>query len=387
MDNFMFENKTAIYFGKGQLDKLSGVLSNYGKRVLLVYGGGSIKKNGLYDKVVRQLTDFEVYELAGVNPNPRLESVKEGVNLCRTHNIEVILAVGGGSCIDCSKAISGAVNYDGDPWDIVMDASKIKEVLPIVDILSISATGSEMNGTGVITNWETNEKRGFGNALLYPKASFLDPENTFSVPKHQSAAGVADIMSHTFEQYFNPTQGAFLPREFAHSILKTCIKYGPVVLKDPTNYEARANIMWAATLALNGLLACGIGKSWSCHPIEHALSAYFDVTHGTGLAIITPKWMKYILDDSTVDCFAQYGIGVFNIDASKDRYEIAKEAIEKTEKFLFETLEIPSTLHEIGIDSKYDEMAQEAVDSKGGVIKGFKPLIKEDILKIFEMCK
>lgn len=387
MDNFVFHNPTSIYFGKGQIKVLDSVLAKYGKKVLLVYGGGSIKKYGLYDKVMDQLKDFEVYELSGVNPNPRIESVREGVKICRDKEIDVLLAVGGGSCIDCSKAISAAVHYEKDPWDIVMDATKIKEVLPIVDILTIAATGSEMNGTAVITNFATNEKRGFGSDKLYPKASILDPENTFTLPAHQSAAGVADIMSHTFEQYFNVTQGAYLPRELAHGILKTCILYGPIVLKEPENYEARANIMWAATLALNGLLACGIGKSWSCHPMEHALSAYFDVTHGTGLAVITPKWMRYILDDTTVDCFAQYGVGVWGIDATLDAYTIAKEAIAKTETFLFEAMQIPSTLHEIGIDGKFEAMAQEAVDSKGGAIKGFKTLLKEDVVKIFEMCK
>lgn len=387
MNNFTFANPVAIHFGKGQIEKLSGILKEYGNKVLLVYGGGSIKKNGLYDAVMKELEGFEVTELSGVNPNPRIESVREGVKLCREHNIDVILAVGGGSTIDCSKAIAGATFYDGDAWDIVKNASLITKALPIVDVLTIAATGSEMNNSGVITNFETNEKLGFGNALLYPKASILDPEYTYSVPKHQTAAGVADIMSHTFEQYFNATEGGFFPRELCHSVLKTCIKYGPIAYADPTNYEARANLMWAATIGLNGLIGCGIGKSWSCHPMEHALSAYFDVTHGTGLAVLTPSWMRYILNEETVVRFVDYGVGVWGIDPNKDKFEIAKEAIDKTADFLFNTMEIPSTLHEIGITSKFDEMAQEAVDSKGGKIKGYKPLEKEDVLNIFELCK
>lgn len=387
MNNFTFANPVAIHFGKGQIEKLSGILKEYGNKVLLVYGGGSIKKNGLYDAVMKELEGFEVTELSGVNPNPRIESVREGVKLCREHNIDVILAVGGGSTIDCSKAIAGATFYDGDAWDIVKNASLITKALPIVDVLTIAATGSEMNSSGVITNFETNEKLGFGNALLYPKASILDPEYTYSVPKHQTAAGVADIMSHTFEQYFNATEGGFFPRELCHSVLKTCIKYGPIAYNDPTNYEARANLMWAATIGLNGLIGCGIGKSWSCHPMEHALSAYFDVTHGTGLAVLTPSWMRYILNEETVVRFVDYGVGVWGIDPNKDKFEIAKEAIDKTADFFFNTMEIPSTLHEIGITSKFDEMAQEAVDSKGGKIKGYKPLEKEDVLNIFELCK
>lgn len=387
MNNFTFANPVAIHFGKGQIEKLSDILKEYGNKVLLVYGGGSIKKNGLYDAVMKELEGFEVTELSGVNPNPRIESVREGVKLCREHNIDVILAVGGGSTIDCSKAIAGATFYDGDAWNIVKNASLITKALPIVDVLTIAATGSEMNSTGVITNFETNEKLGFGNALLYPKASILDPEYTYSVPKHQTAAGVADIMSHTFEQYFNATEGGFFPRELCHSVLKTCIKYGPIAYNDPTNYEARANLMWAATIGLNGLIGCGIGKSWSCHPMEHALSAYFDVTHGTGLAVLTPSWMRYILNEETVVRFVDYGVGVWGIDPNKDKFEIAKEAIDKTADFLFNTMEIPCTLHEIGITSKFDEMAQEAVDSKGGKIKGYKPLEKEDVLNIFELCK
>ena len=387
MNNFTFHNPVSIYFGKGQIENLSTILKTYGNKVLLVYGGGSIKKNGVYDAVCAQLKDFEVTELSGVNPNPRIESVREGVKLCRENNIEVILAVGGGSSIDCSKAIAGATFYDGDAWDIVKDAKKITKALPIVDVLTIAATGSEMNNSGVITNFETNEKLGFANALLFPKASILDPEYTYSVPKHQTAAGVADIMSHTFEQYFNATEGGFFPRELCHSVLKTCVKYGPVAYQDPTNYEARANLMWAATIALNSLVGSGIGKSWSCHPMEHALSAYFDVTHGTGLAILTPSWMKYILNEDTVQRFVEYGVAVWGIDENKDKFEIAKEAIDKTADFFFHVLEIPSTLKEVGVTSKFDEMAQEAVDSKGGRINGFKRLEKEDVLNIFDMCK
>ena len=386
MNNFSFCNPVAIHFGQGQIEKLSAILKEYGNNVLLVYGGGSIKKNGLYDAVMAQLEGFNVTELSGVNPNPRIESVREGVKLCRENNIEVILAVGGGSTIDCSKAIAGATFYDGDAWDVIKKGSLITKALPIVDVLTIAATGSEMNNSGVITNFETNEKLGFGNGLLYPKASILDPTWTFSVPKVQTAAGIADIMSHTFEQYFTAVEGYF-PRELGNAVLKTCIKYGPIAYNEPENYEARANIMWAATIGLNGLIGCGIGKSWSCHPMERALSAYFDVTHGTGLAVLTPSWMRYILSEDTVMRFVDYGVGVWGIDPNKDKFEIANEAIEKTADFLFNTMEIPSTLEAIGITSKFDEMAQEAVDSKGGKINGFKPLLKEDVLNIFDMCK
>lgn len=388
MNNFILNIPTKVYFGAKQMEELHHMISDYGKKVLLVYGGGSIKRNGIYDTVMEQLKDCEVYELANVDPNPRVESVRAGVNLCKQHQIDVILAVGGGSCIDCSKAISASAYSELDAWEIVLDASKAEKTIPIITILTISATGSEMNCTGVISNLEQNLKLGFSNPKLYPKISILDPCNTFSVPAIQTAAGTADILSHLFEIYFNKTEGAYVQEQLAHSFMKTCFKYGPIALKEPDNYEARANLMWASSLSLNGLVASGFGKSWSCHPMEHVLSAYYDITHGVGLAILTPSWMRYILDESTVTRFKLYGIEVWGIDASLDDFEIANKAIDATEKFFTKDMKLPATLHEVGIDeSKFEEMAQSAVDSKGGKIDGFKCLMKEDVVNIYNMCK
>ncbi len=387
MNQFNFHIPTQIKFGEGAMDHIPSLLSVYGKNVLLVYGGGSIKKNGIYDEVIDLLSSFHVVELGGVNPNPRIESVREGAKLCREHNIDVILSVGGGSCIDCSKAISAAAYYEGDAWDLVLDATKITKALPIVTVLTLSATGSEMNNSGVITNFATNEKLGFGNPLLYPKASILDPCNTFTVPKNQTAAGCADILSHLFEQYFNVTQGAMVQEELAHGLMRTAIHYGPIALQNPNDYEARANLMWAATLSLNGLVGAGFGKSWSCHPMEHVLSAYYDITHGTGLAILTPKWMRYIQDDMTRSRFVLYGTSVWGINPTLPEKDIVEQAIQATEHFLYDELGLPSTLREVGIDDrKLEEMAQAAVDSKGGKIKGFKLLEKEDVYNIYKMC-
>lgn len=386
MNNFVLNIPTKVYFGKEQMNELHSIIAAYGKKVLLVYGGGSIKANGIYDVVIKQLANCEVFELKGVNPNPRIESVREGTRLCKEHTIDVILAVGGGSCIDCSKAIAAATYSERDPWDIILDASVVEKALPIVSVLTLSATGSEMNSSGVISNLEQNLKLGFSNTLLYPKVSILDPTNTYSVPTIQTAAGTADILSHLYEIYFNETQGAFVQEEMAHAYMKTCIKYAPIALKQPDHYEARANLMWAATLSLNGLVASGFGKSWSCHPMEHVLSAYYDITHGVGLAIITPRWMRYILNDKTLSRFVLYGKEVWNVDATLSDMEIAEKGIALTEQFLFETLGLPKTLGEVGIDdSKLEEMAQSAVDSKGGAINGFMRLEKEDVLEIFKM--
>lgn len=239
MQNFNYNIPTKIFFGKGQIEQLGSNLKDISKNVLLVYGGGSIKKNGLYDKVVSQLESagIEWKELSGVEPNPKIESVREGVKICRENGIGAVLAVGGGSTIDCAKIIASGTCYDGDPWEQVVDNSKITKALPVVSVLTLSATGSEMDGFAVISDMEKNEKWGTGNDVTKPVFSILDPEYTYTVSARQTAAGTADIMSHTFENYFNQEKGAYLQARFCEGILKTCIKYAPVAVKTPDNYE------------------------------------------------------------------------------------------------------------------------------------------------------
>lgn len=385
MENFDYSIKTEIYFGKGQISKLGEILLKYGNKVLLVYGGGSIKKIGLYDNIknILKKNNIECVELSGVDPNPRIESVDKGVKLVRENNIDVILPVGGGSTIDCAKAISGASFYEGNPWDIVKDSSKIKKVLPIVTVLTLSATGSEMDPFAVISNMNTNEKLGLGNEMLRPKASILDPEYTYSVPKNQTAAGTADIMSHIFEVYFSRTKDAYLQDKMAEGLLKTCIKYGEIAYNDPDNYEARANLMWASSLAINGILSCGKKDVWTVHPIEHELSAYYDITHGVGLAILTPHWMRYVLNEDTLEKFYEFGVNVWDIDRNLDKKEVAELAIKRTSDY-FKTLGIPQRLRDIGIDdSKFKVMADKAVKC-GGLKNGYFPLNSDDVVKIFE---
>lgn len=384
MNNFRYHAYTDIRFGKGQVECLPELLAPHGKNVLMVYGGGSIRKNGLYDKVKDLLTDFNVFELGGVEPNPKITSVREGVAICKKEKVDVVLAVGGGSTIDASKMIAGGVYYDGDPWDLVVDSSKIGKVLPIVTILTLAATGSEMNKNAVISNMETNEKLGTSSHYFKPQASICDPEYLYSLPASQTAAGTADIMSHIFEQYFQKDTGAFISDRFAESLLKACIKYCPIALKEPDNYEARANLMWASTQALNSLISSGKGGAWTCHPIEHELSAYYDITHGVGLAIVTPRWMRYILNDATVDKFCEYGRNVWNI-TEEDVYKCANMAIDATEQF-FKDCGIPMTLTEIGIDeSKIDLMAEDTI-KYNAMDKAYVALNKEDIAKILREC-
>lgn len=384
MNNFRFNAYTEMLFGKGEIDKLPEVLQRYGKNVLLAYGGGSIKRNGIYDKVQSLLKDFNIVELGGIEPNPRIETVRRGVALCRENKVDVILAVGGGSTIDCSKVVGAGYYYDGDAWDLVTTPPKIDKVLPIVTVLTIAATGSEMNGNAVISKMDTNEKLGTGSSKMIPQASVLDPEYLYTLPAIQTAAGCADIMSHVIEQYFSKTKDAFVQDKFSEGLLQTCIKYCPIALKDPKNYEARANIMWASSMALNGL--CGSGKdgAWTCHPIEHELSAFYDITHGVGLAIVTPRWMRYILSDATVDKFVDYAVNVWNLQPSDDKFALANAAIDATEKF-FKDCNIPMTLTELGIDKTNFKKMSEAAVEHGYLKYAYVSLNPDDVYKILEM--
>ena len=383
MLNFDYSITTEIFFGKGKINVLAKNIKKYGSKVLLVYGGGSIKKSGLYDKITEifNKNDIEFCELSGVEPNPRITSVRKGIELCRENKVDIILAVGGGSVIDCAKVIGAGYYYDGDAWDIVLDSRKITNVLPIATILTLAATGSEMDAGAVISNLDTSEKLAAFNPGMAPKFSILDPTNTFSVPKNQTAAGTADIMSHIFEVYFSNTNEAYMQNRMAEALLKTCINYGEKAMDEPTNYEARSNLMWTSSLAINGLLSYGKVAEWSVHAMEHELSAFYDITHGVGLAILTPHWMEYALNDNTVDKFVEYGVNVWGLEPSSDRYETAHNAIEKTRKY-FSKLGIPSTLREIGIgEEKLEKMAKQA--TLRGNLGNFKPLTAQDVLNIY----
>jgi butanol dehydrogenase len=382
--NFHYSIPTQIFFGKGQISVLAKNIKKYGSKVLLVYGGGSIKKNGIYDAAVKLLKESKIkfWELSGVDPNPRISSVRDGIQICRENRIDFILAIGGGSVIDCAKVIAAGFYYGGDPWDIVADSSKIKKALPIASILTLAATGSEMDIFAVITNEETKQKLATNSPYIAPKFSILDPTYTYTVSKRQTASGTADIMSHILEIYFNNGEGTYLQDRMAEALLLTCIKYGPIALEEPNNYEARSNLMWASSLAINGLLTYGKVKGWSVHPMEHELSAYYDITHGVGLAILTPYWMEYVLDENTVDNFVDYGVNVWKIDRSEDKFEIAHKSIEKTREF-FNKLGLPSRLRDVNIgEENIEKMAQNL--TKNGKIGEFKPLSKEDIVKIYK---
>lgn len=388
MKDFIYDVPTKIYFGPNQLSNLGPELQKYGKNVLITYGGGSIKRNGLYDRVISELNKggFNIFELANIEPNPRVESVINGAQICKENDIDVILAIGGGSTIDCSKFIAAAALEEFNPWMFFTHEKKVTKALPLVTILTLAATGSEMNNGGVISNLQTNEKIGSGGDALYPKASFLDPTVTYTVNKYQTACGSADILSHIMEVYFSLDNHFYMLDSIMESLMKTVIKYTPIALQDPENYEARANIMWASTWAINSFIEEGKEHDWSCHSIEHQLSAYYDITHGLGLAILTPRWLRYCLDDEHVDKIAQFGINVFNLPETEDLYKTANQAIEKLKNFFFNTCQLDSTLTSINIDeTHFEEMAKKAVKGHD-YINGFKKLNKEDVINIYKMC-
>lgn len=383
MQNFNYCTPTRLIFGEGVIKDLPEVMSHYGKKILLTYGGGSIKKIGLYDKVLELLKGYEIFELANIMPNPKYDpSVLDGVRMCKQHNIDAILSVGGGSVLDCSKAIAGGAKYDGDPWDLITYKAETKDALPIVDIITLAATGSEYDAGGVISRTETNDKTCYSDPHLYPEVSFLDPTYTFTVSNKQTAAGIADAMNHIFEQYFCE-DSTILNDGFMEAGLKSLMINGRKCLENPEDYNARAEMMLVCTYGCNRIYCLGNSESgWPCHGMEHALSAYYDITHGEGLAIITPRWMKHILSEKTVDRFVKYGINVFGIDSNLDKMEIANKAIEKTYKF-YESINIPMHLKDVGIDeSRIEEMAKHVADNEG-LENAWAPLLQEDIAAIF----
>ena len=383
MTNFYYHIPTDIYFGKGQISALGERLPTLGRHILLVYGGGSIKRSGLYECVCAELhrADIEWEEIAGVEPNPRIQTVRRGAAICREKKIDVVLAVGGGSTIDCAKMVAAAACYDGDAWDLVLDGSKVEKALPVVSVLTLAATGSEMDGFSVISNYEKNEKWVSSSELYKPRFSIMDPEYTFSVPAYQTACGASDIISHTLENYFNTERGAYLQARMAEGILKTCIHYAPIAIAEPDNYEARANLMWASSMAINGVVRYGEMTAWSVHPMEHELSAFYDITHGAGLALLTPYWMEQVLGDGTIWRFVEYGVNVWGISSEKKPYAIAQEAIAKTREF-FVSLGMPSHLSELGIDdTKFDIMAEKAARVING--RGFAPMSAEIVRSIY----
>jgi len=392
MENFDYENRTRIIFGKDTHKTVGALIKPYADKVLFHYGGGSIKKSGLYDEVVKSLKEagVEVVELGGVQPNPRLSLVREGIKICRKHKIDFILAVGGGSVIDSAKAIAMGVPYDGDVWDFFLTKKPIDKVLDVATILTLPATGSEASDNTVISNEETQRKVGYASNKVRPLFSIMNPELYFTLPENQIANGICDMMCHVFERYFTNTLHTDLTDGLCETTLKTIMKNGLILMKDKTNYDVWAEVAFAGTLAHNGLLGLGRVTDWASHRIEHELSAIYDVAHGAGLAVITPAWMRYVYKDN-IGMFVQFAVNVMGVEGSfRDQEAIAIEGIERLKDF-FKSLGLPVTLKELGIpeDADFELMAKKATwygTEREMPLGGLKKLPWQDIVEIYKLA-
>ena len=384
MENFTFYAPTYFDFGKGAQEHVGQLIKRFGgSKVLLHYGGGSIKRSGLYDQVVQCLKREEIdfVELGGVKPNPRSGLVYEGIELCKKQGVDFVLAVGGGSTIDSSKAIAAGSCYEGDFWDFYEKKAIIEKALPIGTILTIAAAGSEGSMNTVINNEKTGFKKGAASECLRPKFSILSPELTCTLPPYQSAAGATDIMIHVCERYFSNTEEVEITDRLCEAVLKTIIYEAPRVIEDPNNYEARANIMWAGMLAHNNV--CGVGRvqDWASHHIEHELSALYDVTHGAGLAVIAPACMRYVLKINPHK-LVDFATRVWDIEPQETEEATALKGIEAFEAFL-KKIGMPLTFAEIGAKEEDIDLMTEKLLGKRKTEGNYVKLESDDVKKIY----
>ncbi|MEE8324203.1 MAG: iron-containing alcohol dehydrogenase [Candidatus Humimicrobiaceae bacterium] len=388
MEDFSFYRPTRIIFGRGSEEKVGEETKKYGKKILLHYGQGSIKKTGLFDKVMKSLKkeNIEVIELGGVKPNPRLSLVREGIDVCKKQNIDFILVVGGGSTIDSAKAIAAGAEYDGDVWNFYSgDKVPVEKALPLGIILTIPAAGSEVSPDSVITDEDGLYKRFTSGEPLISKFSILDPELTFTLSAKQTVIGVSDILAHIYERYFTQVKNAELTDRLAEATMKTVINNTRLVLRDLKDYNARAEIMWAGSIAHNDLLVTGKTGDWASHMIEHELSGIYDIPHGEGLAIVFPAWMRFVYKDNILK-FAQFAQRVWNVDTDLNDLEwTALEGISRVEAF-YREIGLPVSLSEIGIgEDRFEEMAAKCVED--GSVGHFRELKKDDIMEIYRSAK
>jgi alcohol dehydrogenase YqhD (iron-dependent ADH family) len=389
MLNFEFSNTTKIVFGRDTEERVGELTAAHGKKVLLHYGGGSIKRTGLYDRVVKSLKEagVEIVELGGVQSNPRVSLVREGIKLCREEQIDFILAVGGGSVIDSSKGIAAGTYYEGDVWDLYLRKEPVGKCLPVGVVLTLPAAGSESSPASVVTNEDGWWKRDIDSLDLRPVFAILNPELTYTLPPYQTACGATDMMAHVMERYFTTTEHVELTDRMAEAIMKTIVNNAPRLIEEPRDYDARAEIMWAGTLAHNDLIGTGRAQDWASHMIEHELSGIYDIAHGAGLAIVFPAWMKFVYK-TDIPRFAQFANRVFGIEINtRDLEETALAGIRALEDF-FRSLKMPIRLSEADItDEHFEEMAEKATDHGNKTVGGFVKLKKEDIVSIYKLAR
>ncbi|TKG97205.1 iron-containing alcohol dehydrogenase [Puteibacter caeruleilacunae] len=382
MDNFVFHNPVKVLFGKGETAKLSRNIPKDSK-ILLTYGGGSIKKNGVYDQVMAALEGYDITEFSGIEPNPHYETLMKAVEIIKEKSIDFILAVGGGSVIDGSKFVAAAVHFDGEPWDILAKAARVTKAVPLGAVLTLPATGSEMNGNSVVTKWETKEKLAFGSPMVMPQFSVLDPETIYSLPIKQVSNGIADAFIHVLEQYLTYPVNAPIQDRFAEGIMQTLVEEGPKVLANQKDYDAAANFMWAATMALNGLIAAGVPQDWATHMIGHELTAFHGIDHGQTLAIVMPAMMQYKRDVKG-DKIVQFAQRVWNINEDS-RDATIDAAIAKTKEF-FETIGLKTSLSEVEVGTETIDKIEKRFEGRGFNIGENADITPADIKGILELC-
>jgi NADP-dependent alcohol dehydrogenase len=382
INNFSFQNPVKVVFGKGSIGQLPKLIDKKHK-IMLTYGGGSIFKNGVYEQVKNALSGFEIIEFGGIEPNPTFETLMKAVAIARQEEVTFLLPVGGGSVLDGTKFLAAAIPYDGkDDWnDIVLGAKRYTNALPIGAVLTLPATGSEMNYFAVISRTETQEKYGMGSPVLYPKFSILDPETTFSLPKSQIANGLADAFVHVMEQYLTFDQNTPIQDRFAEGVLSTLIEVAPKVLAEKPEYEDMANYMWAATVALNGWISVGVAQDWATHAIGHEITALHGIDHARTLAVVLPHLLKYKKDQKLTK-LTQYGKRVWAIEADTDK--TAELAIAKTASF-FESLGIPSRASAYGIGEETIAEIERRFETRNQKIGERGDIAATDVRKILEM--
>lgn len=382
----MYFNPTKLLFGKGQLSQLPKEVLKYGKKVLLVYGGGSIKLNGVYDQVTNLLKEasIEWVELSGVEPNPRVTTVRKGIGICKEEKVDFVLAVGGGSVIDCTKAIVVGAKTEVDVWDIISRKVRATEGLPYGSIVTVAGTGAEMSLSSVISDWETKDKRAWVSSFSRAKFAIVDPAFMTFVPKEQTVNGAVDAMSHVLEHYFHSEGNTPIQDQFCESVLRTLIDVTPKLLNDLENYKFRETVAYASTIALSDQLNMGFIGDWGTHHIDHALSAVHDVPHGGGMAILFPHWMRYVLDETNVKRFKQLAINVLQIDSEgKTDMEIAREGIDLLAK-TWASWGAPSKLSDYDITIEtLPLIAKKTIETQPNC-GNFKQLTEQDVLEILK---
>ncbi len=392
MNNFQYYTPTKVVFGKNTEEQTGALIKEQkGGKVLVHYGSGSVKRSGLLDRIYASLDEAGIsyVSLGGAVPNPRLSLVYEGINLCQKEGVDFILAAGGGSAIDSAKAIALGTKYEGDVWDLYLKKAAPMDAVPLGVILTIAATGSEMSDSTVITNEEGWLKRGLHSSLVRPRFAVMNPELTYTLPEYQTMSGCTDILMHTLERYFSHEMDTDLVDSMAEGLLKSVMRAARVLLKDPKDYNARAEVLWAGSLSHNGLTGCGRSGDWACHQIEHELGGMFDVAHGAGLAAVWGSWARYVYKDD-VARFAKFAVNVMGVPYDySDPEKTVLEGIERLEDF-FRSIHMPVSIRELGVeltDAQIKELAYKCTYMDQRTVGGIRKLGKEDLAKIYEMAR